>query len=69
MPGTHQIGLRWAGIMPQGKLAFSEGAPATWCPSRQAEMVDHFGHPQGVQVKALNSEFGFHPSYEPLSIY
>ncbi len=24
-------------------------------------MGDHFGHPQGAQVKALNSELGLHP--------
>ena len=32
--------------------------PTTWSPDRQAEVGDHFGHPQGVQVKALNSEYG-----------
>jgi hypothetical protein len=35
-------------------------------PDLQAEVGDHFGHPQGVQVKALNSRFGFHPSNAPL---
>ncbi len=37
----------------RGKLGFPLGAPTKWSPDRQAQVGDHFGHPQGLQVKAL----------------
>ncbi len=62
-PGAPKIGPKEAGIGPPG----SGESLGFWSPDRQAEVGDRFGHPQGVQVNALNSEFWFRPSNEPLS--
>ncbi len=40
----------------RGKLGLPSGTPWKLSPDRQPGVGDRFGHPQGVQVKALNSE-------------
>ncbi len=39
----------------RGKFIFSQGGSTDLSQNRQAEVGDHFGHPQGVQVDVLNS--------------
>ncbi len=39
------------------KLIFSWEGSTDWSPDRQAEVWDHFGHPQGVQVKTASVRF------------
>ncbi len=60
-PQVGPEGARIGPPRPRGRLGCSVGVPTTWSLDRQAEVGNHFGHPQGVQVKALNSEFCFYP--------
>ncbi len=39
--------LEWGPAGP-GLLGFSEAMPTEGSPAREAELEDHFGHPQGV---------------------
>ncbi len=55
-PDRAQVGRNRA-ARARGKLGFFLGGADDPSPDRHAEVGDHFGQPQGVQVKALNSEF------------
>jgi hypothetical protein len=69
------LGLRLpppgSGSGPQARrdLGMSLGVPTGRSLNRDAKVRGHFGHPQGVQVKALSLRFYIRSFSEPLSIF